>query len=159
MRKALRLLLAIGFLGFPLGCARLIVRDTDTLGTKSAKLGTRGVFAVATLSVSELWWMKEVKRSDQERRLHKYLKDRVGVMTLAQAMVHWGTPKSEDAKDQLVVAQWSSESTNPMWVPDENDRWVARPVQNGWNLRLSFAGTPGTPETPKRLSTFQYSEW
>lgn len=155
MHRGSGLLLAIVLLLTTLGCAGLIIRDSDSPGAKVGKFTTRLTLGITTLGMSELV-MADAKREDAEKRrlqeFYAFLNSNVGKMTLDDAVVRWGPPLSRYEGDELVVAEWNSESTSQLVAPIGN-MWVAVPVQHGWQLRLSFE------KSSRKLSAWNYKAW
>lgn len=154
MRRSAGLFLVLVLFAIP-GCAGLIIRDSDSPGAKAGKFATRLTLGVTTLGMSEIA-MAGAKREDAEKQrleaFQSFLNANVGSMTLDDAVVRWGPPVSRYEGDELVVAEWNSESTSQVVAPIGN-MWVAVPVQHGWQLHLSFE------KSSRKLSSWSYKEW
>jgi hypothetical protein len=132
-------------------CAGLIVRESDSFRTKTAKVSTRTALGLATLGTSELA-MADAKHRDRLRQFRGFLNDSVGRLTLDDAVARWGVPRARHDGDQVIVVQWANESTSTLLMPD-SVLSIAVPVRHGWNLELSFGSSS------RRLLSWSYREW
>lgn len=138
-----------------LGCASMILRDSDSAGTRAGKVLGRTLLGVSTLGISEVA-ISEAKAEEAEKKrlsdFYAFLDGSVGRMTQDEAVMRWGPPQSTYQGDRISISEWSSASTSSLIAPI-GGMWVAVPVNRGWRLRLSFDAATNT------LASWSYDEW
>ena len=134
------------------GCATLIIRDSDSIGIKAAKITTRSILFVYTLTWSEYHFMSKAKKKETRRQFYEFWEENVGIITIDQVVQQMGVPTSRYDSDKLIIAEWNSLTTSYRYYSYFGQEGIS-PVGSGWQLILSF------DKNTKRLSTWKHREW
>jgi len=134
------------------GCAGLILREHDSVGTKAAKVAARVLAWPVTLTLSEvvigsIKQREELEASQQQAQLSQrnHFDGLVGRLTYSEALVRWGPPAQSQAHGGMIVAVWQSRRASPGYLimppipgnPYSSSLAVALP-ESGSRLQLVF---------------------